>query len=112
MPDALRAIVDLSEAPREKLKRCVYNISSFSPPAQEIADMVATYVPGVKLTFRPDPGRQAILDSWPNALDDTCARDDWGWKPEFDLEGMSADLIPKIRNLLDERVQTPPPGHF
>lgn len=112
MPDALRAIVDLSEAPREKLRRCVYNISSFSPPAQEIADTVAKHVPGVKLTFRPDPGRQAILDSWPNALDDTCARDDWGWKPDFDLEAMSADLIPKIRNLLDERIQTPPPGRF
>ncbi len=112
MPDALAAIVGLSEAPRERLGRCVYNIASFSPEAREIAKVVEAHVPGVKLTFRPDPGRQAILDSWPNALDDTCAREDWDWKPEFDLEAMSADLIPKIRDLLDERVTTPPPGRF
>ena len=103
MPDALRAIVDLSEAPREQLGRCVYNISAFSPKAQEIADMVATHVPDVKLTFRSDPGRQAILDSWPNALDDSHARSDWGWKPEFNLEAMTSDLIPKIRSLLEEQ---------
>ncbi len=100
MPDALRALIDLSEAPRETLKRCVYNISAFSPPASEIAKSVQRLVPEAKLTFRPDPKRQGILDSWPNALDDTCAREDWGWQPEFDLEGMTDDLIPKIRALL------------
>ncbi len=102
MPDALRALIDLSEAPRQKLGRCVYNISAFSPEASVIADSVAAAVPGVKLTFRPDPKRQSILDSWPNALDDTCAREDWGWSPQFDLEGMTADLIPKIHALLKE----------
>lgn len=102
MPDALRAIIELSEAPRESLKRCVYNITSFSPEAQEIAASVNRHVPDAKLTFRPDPKRQAILDSWPNALDDSCAREDWNWKPEFDLEAMSDDLIPKIRVLLEK----------
>ena len=100
MPDALRAIVELSEAPRKKLRRCVYNIASFSPRADEIAESVKRQVPGVKLTFRADKRRQAILDSWPNALDDTCAQEDWGWKPEFDLEAMSVDLIPKVREIL------------
>lgn len=100
MPDALRALLNLSDAPRASLRRCVYNITAFSPEAQEIAASVKRHVPGVKLSFRPDPHRQAILDSWPNALDDTCAREDWGWQPEFDLESMGDDLIPKIRALL------------
>ena len=102
MPDALRAIVQLSSAPREQLSRCVYNIAAFSPEAQAIADSVRSKVPTAKLTFRPDPKRQAILDSWPKALDDSCARRDWGWQPEFDLESMGDDLIPKIRRLLKE----------
>jgi len=102
MPDALRALLELSEAPRERLRRCVYNISAFSPEASLIAESVRRAVPGAKLTFRPDPKRQSILDSWPNALDDTCAREDWNWAPKFDLEGMTADLVPKIRALLDD----------
>ena len=106
MPDALRALVELSEAPREKLRRCVYNIAAFSPEAREIADSVKKQVPGVKLTFRPDKRRQAILDSWPNALDDTCAQNDWGWKPAFDLEQMGIDLIPKVRELLKANEQS------
>lgn len=102
MPDALRALLDLSDAPRERLKRCVYNIAAFSPEAQEIADSVCRHVPGVSLTFRSDPHRQAILDSWPNALDDSCAREDWGWQPQYDLESMGDDLIPKLRTLLQQ----------
>jgi len=100
MPDALRALVDLSFADGSKLRRRVYNIAAFSPSAQEIADAVEKRVDGAKITFRTDPRRQAILDSWPHRLDDSAAREDWGWKNEFDLEGMSDDLIPKIRELL------------
>ncbi len=100
MPDALRALVDLSFAEGSKLRRRVYNIAAFSPTAQEIADAVAARVPNVNITFRSDPKRQAILDSWPRALDDNAARQDWGWENEFDLESMSDDLIPKIRGLL------------
>jgi threonine 3-dehydrogenase len=101
MPDALRALVELSEAPADRLTRRVYNISAFSPRADQIAETVARRVPGAKLTFRVDPRRQAILDSWPKRLDDQRARTDWGWKPEFDLEQMSDDLIPRIHQLLD-----------
>jgi threonine 3-dehydrogenase len=100
MPDALRALVELSEAPGERLTRRVYNITAFSPRADEIAACVTRRVPGAKLTFRPDPRRQAILDSWPRALDDSRARADWDWAPEFDLEQMSDDLVPRIRALL------------
>jgi len=103
MPDALRALVELSDAPREKLSRCVYNISAFSPTAEEIATSVKRHLPEARITFRPDPKRQAILDSWPRALDDQSAQRDWGWKPEFDLEQMSEDLIPKLRHMLSKQ---------
>ena len=101
MPDALRALVELSAAPGAKLTRRVYNIAAFSPRADEIAKSVVRRVPGAKLTFRADPKRQAILDSWPRNLDDSNARRDWGWAPRFDLEQMSDDLIPRIRALLE-----------
>ncbi|MCB9567124.1 MAG: NAD-dependent epimerase/dehydratase family protein [Myxococcales bacterium] len=100
MPDGIRALVELAAAPRERLSRSVYNIAAFSPTAQEIADSVMRALPGVSITFEPDPRRQAILDSWPDALDDSLARRDWGWRPEHDLEGMTAALIPEVRALL------------
>jgi len=100
MPDALRALTELSAAPREKLLRCTYNIGAFSPTAEEFANAVRKRVPGVEITFKVDPERQAILDSWPQSVDDRCAREEWGWQPEYDLETMSKDLIPKIRSML------------
>lgn len=109
MPDALRAILELAEAPREKLTRHVYNIASISATAEEFADAVRARVPGVDLTFEPVPELQAILDSWPRALDDTAAREDWGWQPEYDLEAMSDDLIAKIKALLVEDAPAPTP---
>ena len=100
MPDGLRALVELSQARRERLSRCVYNVAAFSPTAQAIADEVMRAVPGSTITFEPDPARQAILDSWPKALDDALARRDWDWRPEYDLPAMTADLLPKLRALL------------
>jgi len=100
MPDGVRALAELGAADRASLTRTVYNIAAFSPTAQEIADSVASHIEGVELTFAPDPMRQAILDSWPNALDDTLARRDWGWQPSFDLAAMTADLVPKVRALV------------
>jgi threonine 3-dehydrogenase len=100
MPDAVRALVDLSRAPRERLGRRVYNLQGFSPTAGEIAESVRRAVPGVEITFRPDPVRQAILDSWPRALDDRSARDEWGFAPRYDLEAMTADLVQRVREML------------
>jgi threonine 3-dehydrogenase len=100
MPDGLRALVELAAAPRERLTRCVYNIAAFSPTAQAIADDVARAIPGARITFKPDPVRQAILDSWPRTLDDGLARRDWDWRPHYDLPRMTDDLVPKLRALL------------
>jgi threonine 3-dehydrogenase len=100
MDDAVRALLELPEAPRARLSRCIYNVAAFSPTASEIAASVARAVPGVDITFAPDPARQEILDSWPRALDDRRARDDWGWRPDYDLDRMTEVLVPAIRELL------------
>lgn len=100
MPDAIGALCDLSAAPRDALQRSMYNIQGFSPTAEEIAVSVRNALPGVDLSFQVDPHRQGILDSWPRALDDAPARAEWGFAPEYDLEGMTAHLIPEIRRML------------
>lgn len=100
MPDGLRALVELSAAPRERLTRCVYNIAAFSPTARQIADDVARAIPGARITFKPDPARQAILDSWPRTFDDRLARRDWDWRADYDLSRMTDDLVPKLRTLV------------
>lgn len=97
MPDAVRAVLELSDAPKERLGRSIYNIAAMSPTAAEIAEAVRQRIEGVQLTFRSDPRRQAILDSWPSVLDDANARRDWGWAHEYDLESMSDDLIARLR---------------
>lgn len=100
MPDGVRALIELAGAPRPRLSRSIYNIAAFSPRADEIAASVARAVPGVHITYTPDPMRQAILDSWPRALDDSAARADWGWRPQFGLDAMTDDLVPRVRALL------------
>jgi threonine 3-dehydrogenase len=88
-------------ADRERLTRAIYNIAAFSPRADEIAASVQRAIPGAKFTFHPDPVRQGILDSWPKSLDDAAARRDWGWSPRYDLDGMTDDLVPRIRRMLE-----------
>jgi len=102
MPDGVRALIELSDAPAEPLSRCVYNIAAFSPTAREIGDTVAQALGGADFSFAPDPQRQAILDSWPSVLDDQKARRDWGWQPRYDLAQMTEDLIPRVRKLVAE----------
>jgi threonine 3-dehydrogenase len=104
MPDGIRALLELSGAERSKLSRCIYNIAAFSPTAAAIAETVRAALPnGADFTFKPDPVRQRILDSWPSALDDQNARRDWGWAPRYDLAAMTAELLPAVRELLATR---------
>lgn len=110
MPDGVRALIELSRAPRQRLGRCIYNVAAFSPTAREIADSVTRAVGKVSITFAPDPMRQAILDSWPRSLDDRCARQDWGWRPGYDLEQMTADLVPRVRALVAEHADALTPA--
>ena len=101
MPDGVRALLELAMAARERVTRCTYNIAAFSPRADDIARSVQRVLPDAKFTYSADPVRQAILDSWPKALDDGAARRDWGWKPRYDLDGMTDDLVPRIKRMLE-----------
>jgi len=99
MPDAIRALLALEAAPRERLTRSSYNVASFSPTAGELRARVAREFGEVDVTFEPDLRRQAIVDSWPADQDDACARRDWDWAPEYDeARAFDAYLLPTIRS--------------
>lgn len=102
MPDALRAAVEIMEADPSKLKhRNSFNIASMSFDPEIIAAKIKEHVPGFKMSYELDPLRQSIADSWPDSLDDTCAREEWGWKPEFGLEEMTKDMLVNLRKKLN-----------
>lgn len=94
MPDALRAAIEIMEANPEKLiHRNSFNIASMSFDPEMIYASIREILPEFEMEYREDPLRQAIADSWPNSLDDTCAREEWGWKPEYDLKKMTRDML-------------------
>jgi nucleoside-diphosphate-sugar epimerase len=106
MPDAIKAMLLLSQAPREQLTRDVYNVTSFSRSAAELAGLVKNAFPDAKITFVPSDARQVIVDSWPGGLDDSAARRDWGWSPDYDLDRVfNAYLIPTIVERYREPVE-------
>ena len=97
MPDAVTALLRLTEAPRQALGRLVYNVTSFSLSAAEFRECVLKFFPQTQITFDPDVKRQAIVDSWPADLDDSPARRDWGWQPNYDLDrSFNEYLVPNI----------------
>jgi threonine 3-dehydrogenase len=98
MPDAIDALLNLSAAPQENLTRPVYNVTSFSPSAEEFRQRVLQDFPDADIDFVPDLKRQGIVDTWPEALVDKTARRDWGWQPAFDLDrAFDEYLVPNIR---------------
>jgi threonine 3-dehydrogenase len=97
MPDCIKAAIDLINAPKEKLTHhCDYNVGSMSFDVASLAKEIQKYYPNFKVIYKPD-FRQEIADSWPDDVDDSAARNDWGWKPEFDLERMVKDMIEKLK---------------
>ncbi len=97
MPDAIKALLTLARAPRERLTRHVYNLTSFSRSAAEFAAMVRQAFPGAEISYAPSDARQAIVDSWPADMDDSAARRDWDWQPDYDAERAFNDyLIPTV----------------
>ncbi len=104
MPDAVTALLKLSASPVKNLRRRVYNVTSFSPTAGEVRDLVLRSFPEARIAFEPDLKRQSIVDSWPADLDDSAARNDWGWQPAYDMERAFNDyLIPNIMELYAQR---------
>ena len=96
MPDAIRATIELMEAPADKIKiRTSYNISGMSFSPKEIAAAIQKRIPDFTITYKPD-SRQNIANSWPQSIDDAVARKDWGWKEEYDLERMCDDMLENL----------------
>ncbi|MFN5914928.1 MAG: NAD-dependent epimerase/dehydratase family protein [Chitinophagaceae bacterium] len=96
MPDAIRATIELMEAPAEQIKvRTSYNLSSMSFSPQEIHQEIKKHLPDFQISYQPDY-RQHIADSWPKSIDDAPARNDWGWKHEYDLSKMTAEMLKNI----------------
>ncbi len=98
MPEGIEATLALSAADSHRLTQCVYAVRSFSVSAGEIAGLVQRFFPTADITFEPDQQRQAIVDSWPEDVDDAAARKDWGFDPKYTLEAAFEEyLVPAIR---------------
>ena len=98
IPDALKAAVNLMEANPYRLKhRNAYNVTAESFTPEELAQEIKKHIPDFEMKYDIDPMRQAIADSWPNQLDDSAAREDWGWFPDYDLRAMTKDMIEKLK---------------
>jgi len=97
MPDALKATINLMEAPAEQVKiRSSYNVAGMSFNPEEIAAEIRKHIPEFTISYNPD-FRQAIANSWPQSIDDTQAREHWGWKPQYDLAGMTKDMLENLK---------------
>lgn len=103
MPDALQAIVDLMEADADKLvHRNAFNVTAMSFEPEEIAASIRKHMPDFKLSYDVDPARQAIAASWPDNIDASAAKDEWNFKTEYDLDAMTADMLEKLKQKLQQ----------
>lgn len=100
MPDAIRATIELMESPAENISvHTSYNLSALSFSPKEIAAEIKKHIPEFTIDYKPDY-REEIANSWPQSIDDTVARNDWGWKPEFDLSMMTSDMLKNLKEEL------------
>lgn len=98
MPDALNAAINIMEAdPTKLIHRNSFNVTAMHFDPEEIYNEVKKFYPDFKMTYDVDPVKQSIADSWPNWMDDSCARNEWGFKPEYDLHKMSEDMIKNLK---------------
>jgi nucleoside-diphosphate-sugar epimerase len=97
LPDAIRAMIELMEADPDRLiHRNAFNVTAMSFTPTELAAAIEKRLPGFRIDYEIDPVRQAIADSWPRSLDDSAARAEWGWAPEYGLDAMVDDMIEKL----------------
>lgn len=100
MDDAVKASIDIMDAPKEKIKiRTSYNLAAISFSAEELANEISKYVKGLNVTYKPDK-RQKIADSWPRIIDDSTAREDWGWSHDYDLQKLVKIMLEKLSKKL------------
>jgi nucleoside-diphosphate-sugar epimerase len=97
MPDALKASIEVMEADPDGLRhRNAFNVTAMNFTPEELGEEIKKHVPDFVLNYDVDPGRQAIADSWPDSMDDSEARSQWGWSPEYNLETMTRDMLEKL----------------
>ena len=98
MPDALKAAIELMEADPSKLvHRNGFNVTAMSFEPEQIYAEIRKSMPDFKMIYEVDPLKQSIADSWPDSLDDSCARQEWGWQPQYDLQKMTVDMLDKLK---------------
>lgn len=101
MPDALQAAVHLMQADPARLRhRNSFNIASMSFEPEQLFAKIREYIPELRVKYEVDPVRQAIAESWPDRMDDACAREEWDWEPAYDLDSMTRDMIRHLRDKL------------
>ncbi|MHA2059866.1 MAG: NAD-dependent epimerase/dehydratase family protein [Candidatus Ranarchaeia archaeon] len=99
MPDAIKGLMELAQAPLSTLSHRTFNLTGMSFSVGELATSIKTHIPEFTIDYKPDY-RQAIADSWPRSLDDSVAQTEWGWKPDFDLPQMTKDMVSKLQKKL------------
>lgn len=101
MPDCLKAAVDIMEADPSKLKhRNCFNVAAMSFEPEMLAAEIRKHIPSFTMDYNVDPVRQGIADSWPDSMDDSAAREEWGWEPEYNLRNMTEDMIKVLKEKL------------
>lgn len=109
MPDAINAAITLMEAdPNRLIHRNAFNIASMSIAPEVVYEAIKKHVPNFQMEYRVDPLKQAIADSWPDSLDDSCARSEWCWRPSYDIESMTVDMLAKLRIKLNKQTNVNP----
>jgi len=97
MDDAIAATIQIMQSPKEQIKiRSSYNLAAMSFTPTEIAEEIKKSIPEFTITYHPD-FRQKIADSWPASIDDSAAREDWNWKPQFDISSMTKDMLDHLK---------------
>ena len=101
MPDAILALIQVAEADGKRLRHHAdFNVNAMSFTPSDLANAIQSRLPGFRVDYRIDPLRQAIADSWPNSLDDSAARSEWGWQPSFDMDAMVDDMLENLTRKL------------
>ena len=101
MPDAIKAAIEVMEADPTRLRhRNAFNVTAMNFTPEQVAEAIRRHIPGFTIGYAVDPVRQGIADSWPNSLDDSAARAEWGWQPTYELDAMTADMLAQLRRKL------------
>lgn len=103
MPDCVKGTIQLITAPKEKILSKTYNLAAFSFSPRQLGEEIKKHLPHFQMEYKVQPLRQRIADSWPRSLDDTVAREEWGWKNEYDLSGMVKDMLEKLTPKLKDK---------